>query len=140
MQIALETGRTIALARLEQWRTYLGLLCGKPTRAQNDGKILRVIEAARTLCTAGEDPHLIRPRRRTIAGNKKRGTIAGELLPATTCIALFNSTALARSDSEPYSSMVVVWFQEEFALPIEDEVLGLIRRIDWESQAADWNW
>jgi len=66
--------------------------------------------------------------------------MAGELLPSTTCIALFNSTALSRRDSEPYSSMVVVWFQNEFALPIEDEVLGLIRRIDWESQAADWNW
>ena len=139
MKIALETGRSIALARLEHWRTYQGLLCGKPTQAQNDEKVLRVIEAARTHCAAG-DPHLIRPRRRTIAGDNERGTMAGELLPATTCIALFNSTALARSDSEPYSSMVVVWFQEEFALPIEDDVLGLIRRIDWESQAVDWNW
>jgi len=139
VKIALETGRSIALARLEQWRTYQGLLCGKPTRAKNDEKILGVIEAAKTICAAG-DPHLIRPGRKTIAGDAERGTMAGELLPATTCIALFNSTALARLDSEPYSSMAVVWFQEEFALPIEDEVLGLIRRIDWENHAVDWNW
>lgn len=139
MKIALETGRSVALARLEQWRTYQGLLCGKPTQAQNDGKVLEVIEAARTLCAAGE-PHLIRPSRRTIAGDNAHRTMAGELLPATTCIAVFNSTALARGYSEPYSSMAVVWFQEEFALPIEDEVLGLIRRIDWENQAVDWNW
>lgn len=122
MRMSLETGRSVALVRLEQWQTYQGLLCGKPSRVQNDGKVLQVIEAARTLWAAGE-PHLIPPGRRTIAGDAERGTMAGEFLPATICIALLNSTALARADSEPYSSMAVIWFQEEFVLPIEDEVL-----------------
>jgi hypothetical protein len=47
---------------------------------------------------------------------------------------------LNRPGSEPYSSLAVAWFQNEFAMPIDAEVLNQIRKIDWERHAKDWNW
>lgn len=44
MKITLNSGREITLARLEQWRTYAGVLAGMPNREMNG----RVIEDARS--------------------------------------------------------------------------------------------
>jgi hypothetical protein len=43
----------------------------------------------------------------------------------------------ARDKSKDISVLVVVWFQDEYALPIREPALSLIRDLDWESLAAD---
>jgi hypothetical protein len=64
----------------------------------------------------------------------------GERLPEVTCIAEFDSNMPARDEGEPYSSLVVVWYQEQFAFPIGAGVLEEIRRLDWERDAWGWCW
>ncbi len=132
MRVKLDGGRSISLSQLVQWRTNEGLLCGKPSSTSNDETLQRTLDEARRIGAGLGEPLLIPPTR-TPARN-------GESLPGVTCIAIFNSTALERSDSEPYSSMAVVWLQEAFALPIEERALEEIRRINWEALATDWCW
>ena len=84
MKILLQTGRTITLARIEQWRTYAGLLCGQPTREQNAEKLQDLLERACSQYNL-QAAVLIPPP-------------VGARLPATCCVATFDSNALARPD------------------------------------------
>lgn len=140
MNIELASGRLIRLSRITQWRTNGGLLCGKPTPEMNDDNLLHTLDKAREFGKGLGEPVLIEPRRTPVPPIVGRDLPPAEWLPATTCIAMFDSNALQRDDSEPYSSLVIAWFQDEFALPIDDTVLHEIRQIDWERFATDWCW
>lgn len=158
MNITLSSGREIALARLEQWRTYTGMLAGVPNRESNG----RIIESARAVALQhgleGTSPYLVPPQptpidlvRTSESWLKATGMTAEqsaardrashfERLPAVTCVAVFESDKLAKPDSEPYSSLTVIWFQEDFALPLDAQVLAHIQSLDWETLATDWIW
>lgn len=137
MQIELESGRLIRLAHLEQYRTYAGLLCGQPSSESNDEKIRRTVEQAMASHSHAGTPQLIAPARKFVRRRTPDG-IDGEWLGAVTCIAVFDSDAI--SVEEPYSSLAIVWFQEEFALPIDASVVAAIRKLDWDRIAGDWCW
>jgi len=34
----------------------------------------------------------------------------------------------------------VIWFQDDFALPVDAQVLAHIQSLDWEVLATDWIW
>lgn len=55
-----------------------------------------------------------------------------ETLPPAAYIGQFDSGELNRRDSVPYSSLAIVWFQDDFALPIDASVQAQIERLDWE--------
>lgn len=139
MKLELSSGRRIALTDLKQSLTYHGLLAGLPTRASNVRRMAGDLKHAEKMGPPEIRPVLIPP---VLAptGRKVRGTDEPEeRLPTVTCMATFESGPLERDDSEPYSSTVVVWYQEAFGLP--DEVaLEHIRQIDWEAVAQNWCW
>ena len=58
-------------------------------------------------------------------------------LPAITCIARFNSDGQLGTD-DIWSVLRVIWFQDEFAFPIDDRALRQIAEIDWETHATGW--
>ena len=64
----------------------------------------------------------------------------GPHLPAVTCIGEFHSGEFAKPDSEPYSSLVVVWFQDAFSPAVSETVVAQIEALDWEKLARDWIW
>jgi hypothetical protein len=61
-------------------------------------------------------------------------------IPPVVCLATFESMAAARDPNADCSSMKVVWFQNEFALPIDPGVLQEIRTLDWRAHATDGYW
>lgn len=107
--------------------TYAGVLAGKPNARINQPIIEEVVEAARNL------------HRGTSAVLIDLYDIEGRL-PAVACVAELQSGALRRPGSEPYTSMTIAWFQDEFAFPIAQTILGRIRELDWEVAAIDWCW
>jgi hypothetical protein len=42
------------------------------------------------------------------------------------------------TDDGYMSSLSLVWFQDDFALPIDPLILDMIKAVDWESLARDW--
>ena len=127
MRVALRGGRSIALGYLEQWPTYEGVLCGRPNSRINERFVVSALDKARERDPYGAEPFLLAPP-------------AGDLLLRVTCIARFDSSQLARPGSEPYSSLTVVWFQEEFGMPGAGRVLEQLSALEWEVLAADWCW
>ena len=132
MRLTLTSGRHVSLASLKQWRTYGGMLAGRPDAAINEAHIEDLLEEARRYTVAGGEPMMVQPKV-TTAGRPGK-----EHLPGITCIAVFESGELAREDSEPYSSLTVAWFQDAFALPIDPDVEAQVRAVDWEAAAKDW--
>lgn len=128
MHLTLASGRKVTLDTLQQWRTYAGMLAGKPDARINRSHIEELLERASEYTVVGGTPLLIQPAEDALNAR----------LPAVTCIAVFQSGELARKDAEPYSSLTVAWFQGAFALPISPDVEAQIRAVDWEAAAKDW--
>ena len=140
MKITFPSGRIATLGKLIQFRTYAGVLAGFPNSRHNQYQIDALVQEGRRIHLNGCEPVLIPPKIKTIEHNRS-GKIVQELrLPDICCAARFESGALLRTDSEPYSSLVVVWFQDEFAMPIAADIEQQIFEIDWEKAAADWCW
>ncbi|MBE0527609.1 MAG: hypothetical protein IH629_00185 [Thermoleophilia bacterium] len=133
----LASGRTIRLLALDQYFTYEGLLLGMPTREMNQEMIDRLI--ARYVHPAEYGvPLLLKPEQQPLEVPEHRpvhGTPA--TLPSVTCIARFNSDGQLGTD-DIWSVLRLIWFQEDFALPIEERVLQQIAEIDWETHARGW--
>ncbi len=127
------------MGRLSQWRTYAGLLAGIPDKEMNQRHIADLLDEAQSVGIAGCDAFLIEPVVKVRELQRRGEKVVEERLPAISCLARFDSGALATS-GEPYSSLVVAWFQEEFGLPTDPDILRQIANIEWERHAAEWNW
>ena len=142
-QLRLVSGRTITLKALDQSMTYAGLLEGTPDGEANDWQIEDALREAKRRCLPGAQPHLIPPPRRDYL--RKPGDMQWavarsphhipEWLPMVQCIATFSGSA--RDPTRDLSHLVVVWFQDEFALPILQPAVDQLLSLDWDSLAVD---
>lgn len=136
-EFRLLTGRLIRLTAIHQWGTYSGLLEGIPTKELNQRHIRYTIDEART--HHHFEPYLIQPVESPIeyGGKYRFGTPAS--IPDITCIGVFNCFDPARDKSMDGSTLPVVWFQPDFAFPIDEVVQQQIIAMDWETLASDFN-
>ena len=127
--------------KILQWRTYAGHLAGIPHREINNHLLAEGSKIAANKLATETPVALIEPRRRTIKGplfGNKQPERQYERLPGTTCCAVFESPKPVKSEAGDGSSLIVVWLQDDWAMPIAAGVLKLIRGLDWEAQAKDW--
>ena len=137
-EIELLTGRTIRLDGLEQFWTYGGLLAGHPSREMNR-RIMDQLVARRTRPKGYGVPMLLEPLEtpvEKIPSDTDWSTAAD--LPAITCIAQFISDVLPDDTDSIASTLCVIWFQDEFAFPIDSHIRVELAALDWESRAAGW--
>ena len=131
------SGRKIRLLAIDQYYTYEGLLLGVPTREMNQEDMDRLLAEYVRPAEYGV-PLLLQPTQKPLDVPDHRqvhGTPA--TLPSVTCIARFNSDGQLGTD-DIWSVLRVIWFQEDFAFPIEDRALRQIAEIDWETHATGW--
>jgi hypothetical protein len=138
-ELGLLSGRRIHLRELWQYRTYDGLLEGLPTEVMNEGMLQHLLARYRDQPYPGA-PYLIRPTERRIETSQGGPYPFGNpsALPGVTCISRFESREPA--PDQPLSGLVVIWFQQEFALPIDPAVVTQIETIDWQEHAAHFDW
>ncbi|MHC5536784.1 hypothetical protein ACYOEI_00755 [Singulisphaera rosea] len=144
-QITLQSGRTITLEALDQEMSYAGLLEGTPDAKTNDWYIESSLRVAARRCVPGARPHLIPPSRRDylrepgdmrpIVEHSPHRT--PEWLPMVRCIGVFKDVGTARDPDRDLSVLVIVWFQDEYALPIQEPALDQLLALDWDSRAFD---
>jgi hypothetical protein len=144
-EFVLRSGRKITLVALDQKMTYDGLLEGVPDARTNDWYLEFVRKEAARRSYRDLTPHLISPVRRDYC--REPGDMAQlvadrpyripEWLPMVCCIGSFKDVNAARDLQKDLSVLTVVWFQDEFALPILEPALGQLRALDWEVLASD---
>jgi hypothetical protein len=138
-EITLRTGRVIRLMALHQSRFYTGLHLGYPHPEMNERRVRATMERATSLVFGSGPPHLIAPVGRVFPRAEEDRTRGREHveLPAIVCTACFESLQPARDPNQTYSTLTVVWFQDDFALPIAKTALDAIQSLDWDSLATD---
>jgi uncharacterized protein (TIGR02996 family) len=138
--ITLRTGRDIRLQSLRQYSFYAGLLEGLPTREMNQREIESLVRDEQS--RRGEAPYLVEPPERPIEYKRDSpypfGTPAH--IPGIACIGQFDSFKPARDESHDGSCLTIIWFQDDYAFPIDPGVYEHIRAIDWEKHAHDFYW
>lgn len=139
--ITLDCGRKIRIHRLVQFWTYGGLQVGYPNKSLNDRLLKNLVEKNSSDPESGIKAILIDPPRK-IERSRNFGEMREgpwESLPAITCIAnLMSNDPL--DDEDPFmnvSLLTVVWFQDQYAMPIDERALNQIRKIVWRSRAFD---
>src|SRR4051794_8811105 len=130
--IVLPSGRWLHLQELRQYHTHEGLLEGLPTAEWNRQRLEHLVGEYRDAPYPG-DPYLVRPAETPIEYRDGQRYPFGtpSALPDVTCIGRFTSHEPARDKAAEYSGLVVIWFQKEFAMPIDQAVGDHLRSLDW---------
>ena len=137
--VKLRSGRSVLLREFRQWNFYEGLMAGAPTSEANRESAERLVAEERVRNNA--EPYLIPPIERAVkvredeSWNESRG-----LFPTVACVARFLSFNAARDPNRDGSELVIIWFQDEWAFPIDPGIREQIRAIDWEKHAHDFDW
>lgn len=137
-EFKLDDGRSICLMAIYQWGTYSGLLEGTPTKEMNARHIRYAMDQARK--RRDFEPYLIPPIETPIEMDRKYPFGTPASIPGITCIAQFDCFDPAKDKSMDASALPIVWFQTDFAFPIEDVILEHIRSLNWEKYATDFQY
>ncbi|HBX77254.1 MAG TPA: hypothetical protein DEG43_06395 [Acidimicrobiaceae bacterium] len=126
------SGRLVTATNVEQWRVYAGLIEGLPTQEMNRTKVERAEQEA--IERWGGPVILIPPNEQPVPWNSDRPYPFGtpSALPAIGVRAHFTSSEV---DPLAMSSLTIVWFQEDWAPPVDASVLAAIRSVEWEARA-----
>jgi hypothetical protein len=87
---------------------------------------------------SGSAPYLVPPVEKLIKIADKYPFGDPASLPPIACIGHFDSIQPARDKRKDCSSLVIIWFQDDYAFPIAPEVFEHIRQIDWNRRAHDY--
>lgn len=141
-EIRLNSGRSIELRKLDQILTYEGLIEGLPTTRMNQRLIASTLENVLLpyrKANREANVYLVPPTEREIKYEREKPYPFGDPseLPAVKCIATFLSDTPARDESQWISWLVIVWFQEQFALPLDEDIEAHIKSMDWDAVAVD---
>jgi hypothetical protein len=118
-------GVSARLTELNQYSTYRGLLDGGPTHEINE----MLLEQVTHFAGGGIPTHLVRPQE-TPFGGRHRVTPFGPLvqIPGLRCHGLFEGGA---------RSLWIVWFQDDWAPPIDPLVVAELQALDFLALAKD---
>jgi hypothetical protein len=139
-RIELSSGREVSVVELRQSLFYEGLIEGLPTREHN-AAWLRALLADIAKEHRGARPLVVPPVERPLEWASPEEVRLGRRYPFGTPAAwppvVCQMRLKSRQAGDPlhYSELIVVWFQMEFAFPIEPSQLEAIRSADWESVA-----
>jgi hypothetical protein len=127
--------RTISLIELRQILFYEGLIEGLPTRERNAAKLENIPEAIRQLFPwIPRAPYIITPVETPIEFQDERAYPFGDpaRFPSVQCVSRWQCFEYGDANFD-LSTLIIVWFQEEFALPIDARIVEEITGLDWEN-------
>jgi hypothetical protein len=132
--VTLDVGREVTIAHLDQHLTYSGHREGVPTRELNRTLIGQIVEDFRALAPdigfevfpPVEQPFPDRP--------------PVSLLPGVACGAILKGLGQWPDGDPCLERLLVVWFQDEYAMPIDPNVRARIAALDWASLATQSEW
>lgn len=120
----------IWLSSLEQSPTYSGMLEGYPNRELNQQLVAATQK--RLEKRSGWKPYVVEPDEREMPERSADGKdLPWVELPRIKCIAWFRSRGLGEFGSR----LAIVWFQDDFAFPIDPIVETKIRTMVWSRHA-----
>ena len=138
-EIKLNCGRVIQLESINQSETYAGLTLGIPRKKMNDDRIASFRRQTETLFYM--PPIVIEPGRTpfdAIPDHPGAAEFLGdrEFMPKIVCSALFRSMTV-RKGQPNFTMLPFLWFQPDWALPVDAGVLEKMKSTDWDAHARE---
>ncbi len=137
--LIIDINKEVTIRKISQWQTYSGLLEGFPTIELNARILSDAKEYARNYCGL-EEIYLIEPQQKIIEYEGKYPFGTPSALPGITCIALLRYYKAVRDEKMDFSCLGIIWFQEDYAFPIDQNILDKIKIIPFTSIAGEFSY
>ena len=137
--LTIENGHTAYIKVLHQYATYAGLLEGLSTREMNREIIKDAVESAPDY-TRQSAVYLIEPIEYPVEYDGVYPFGQPASIPPITCFMLLQCHQVFRDFDMHGSALTVVWFQENYAMPIDDLILEKIKQIPWAEIADEFEY
>ena len=133
-ELTVEKNINVSIQGFYQWPIYRGLLEGVPYNIKNDRILKGVPDDAKKLC--GDKPvHIIEPTQTPIPYEGRHPLGVPMSLPPIICVADLICFQPVRVFGEA-TVLIVVWFQNEYAFPIDIDIINKLKKLPW-SKLAD---
>ena len=129
-----------SINRMHQTETYYGVLEGVPDTLINAEELISLQEKAKRMFGLN-NVYLIQPIEKIINPEEHVRTDNGKkayraFLPKVVCMVELSSTPMKDDDME-CSRLGLIWLQDDFAFPIDPEILKQIEHLDWKALSVD---
>jgi hypothetical protein len=136
--LIVEMDKRIFIESIYQFHTYRGLFSGMPNERINK-QILEYSYRKATEDSFCGKAHMLYPKQTAIPIKDERTYKETPMaLPDITCIAELRYYKPLTNPDRFMSCMCVVWFQDNYAFPIQDNVLQQFLNLRWSSVAIDY--
>lgn len=127
-KLIIDTDKEVTIDELLQRHVYSGLLEGMPTTKMNRQIVADAKAEAKKFCGI-EEIYLIEPKQTPIPYEGKYPFGEPSALPPIMCMAKLLYHGVFRNAEKDYAALALVWFQEDFAFRIADEILENVKQI-----------
>ena len=138
-ELIIDHDKKVSIKRIMQWQTYDGLLEGMPTTKMNSRILADVKTEAKKFCGI-EEIYLIEPKQTPIPYEGKYPFGEPASLPPIVCIVELWHYTTFKDKHKDFSSLGLVWFQSDFAFPIEEEILELIKEVPFSKICGEFTY
>ena len=138
-ELILDNNVTVTLVMLVQELTYNGLLEGFPNETMNQRIIQQNESQAAKLLY---EPVIITlpPTVKTAAEGPVSAFGAYQKLPEVCCMALLKCHSTFKDKSKDYAALGVVWYQDEFAFPIANNILTELKKVPFQQYCSEYEY
>lgn len=137
--LTIENDHTAYVHILHQYAAYSGLLEGLPTREMNRDIVKTAVESAPKY-THQSAVHLIEPIEYPVEYDGVYPFGQPAALPSVACFMLLECNHVFRDENMHGSALTVVWFQKNYAMPIDALILEEIKQIPWAEIADEFEY
>ena len=137
--LIIKTNKDVTIKSIKQWHTYGGLLEGIPTDKLNERIINRTKKEAKEF-SGIEEIYLIEPKQKPIDYDGKYPFGNPASLPGVTCIAELWHNDVFKNTDKMFSSLCIIWFQDDYAFPIEEDILNKIKEIPFSKVCGEFDY
>lgn len=127
-KLIVEGDLEVSIKRIRQRHTYEGQLEGYPNKKVN-GYILEDVKKEATDYCGLKEVFIVEPKQTPVTNSKAFPFPDAIELPSVVCIAELWYFGTFRNKTMDCSSLGLVWFQNDFAFPIDQEILDKIKEI-----------
>ena len=137
--IIVEHNKSVIIKSIHQWMTYGGLLEGLPTDRMNKNILERLPDQIKQHC--GDWPfYILEPIQTPIEFDDNYIFGKPMKLPSVICIIDLTFHKAVRNPQMHGSSLIIAWFQNSYAFPIEDEIIEKFKKLAWSQYARDFEY
>jgi len=138
-KLIIEGNRQVTITMLMQSFVYAGLLEGLPNERMNQGIIAGLKNEAKKFCHQDEI-YMIDPITEVIPYEGAYRAGAPIALPPICCIALLQHYGPIRDMSNDGAALGLIWFQREYAFPIDAGILETIKTIPFSKLCKEFGY